>query len=197
MVIGMDSCEGHLAVALREKANVSYRVVDCNLPIPFIDTGTVDLVNIATALHWLDQDKFYREVDRLLRPGGCFSVIAVNHHDMQIEDDVVRAIRDKIYSMLPNMEGVAEQETFSEFKDLRLPYTKSVKYPIAYNTAEHTAESALNSLLTIHNFTAFNRSHQGFRQEFLKMFTEWQDGDANKKFTVRTPLLQAISQKPA
>jgi len=31
----------------------------------------VDLVTVATALHWLDLDRFYAEVNRVLKPGGA------------------------------------------------------------------------------------------------------------------------------
>lgn len=38
-----------------------------------IEPGTVDLVTIAAALHWMDFDKLYKEVKRVLKPGGIFA----------------------------------------------------------------------------------------------------------------------------
>jgi len=41
-----------------------------------LDTGTVDLVTIASALHWMDFDAFYTEVNRVLKPDGVFAAWA-------------------------------------------------------------------------------------------------------------------------
>ena len=35
--------------------------------------ASVDLVTVAAALHWLDHDRFYAEVRRVVRPGGVFA----------------------------------------------------------------------------------------------------------------------------
>ena len=36
--------------------------------------GRVDLVTVAQALHWIDRDRFYRELDRVTAPGGALAV---------------------------------------------------------------------------------------------------------------------------
>ena len=43
-----------------------------------LDAGSVDLVTVATALHWFDFDRFYAEVDRVLAPGGALVAWAYN-----------------------------------------------------------------------------------------------------------------------
>ena len=51
---------------------IEYRVArahDSGLP-----TGSVDLVTVAQALHWLDLPAFYSEVERVLAPNGLLSV---------------------------------------------------------------------------------------------------------------------------
>jgi SAM-dependent methyltransferase len=40
--------------------------------------GSVDLVTVATAVHWFDFDRFYAEVGRVLVPGGALAVWAYN-----------------------------------------------------------------------------------------------------------------------
>ncbi|KAH9507377.1 hypothetical protein Btru_057949 [Bulinus truncatus] len=37
------------------------------------DSGTVDLVTVATGLHWLNIEKFFQEVQRILKPEGTFA----------------------------------------------------------------------------------------------------------------------------
>lgn len=39
-----------------------------------LDTGTVDLVTVALAVHWFDLDQFYRQVRRVVRKGGILAV---------------------------------------------------------------------------------------------------------------------------
>eukprot|EP01026_Neomeris_dumetosa_P055368 TRINITY_DN502_c0_g3_i3.p2 TRINITY_DN502_c0_g3~~TRINITY_DN502_c0_g3_i3.p2 ORF type:complete len:258 (-),score=23.37 TRINITY_DN502_c0_g3_i3:692-1465(-) len=70
-VVGIDSSEEQISFAITEKPNVTFQVGDCH-QLPFEDSS-VDLVTIATALHWFDLDKFYKEVTRVLKPGGTFA----------------------------------------------------------------------------------------------------------------------------
>lgn len=51
--------------------------------------GTVDLVNVATALHWMDVPRVMESVTRWLRPGG---ILAVYGGDFPRVPDPVRAI---------------------------------------------------------------------------------------------------------
>lgn len=39
-----------------------------------LDSGSVDLVTVAQAVHWFDLDKFFAEVKRVLKPGGILAV---------------------------------------------------------------------------------------------------------------------------
>ncbi|MFY9821816.1 MAG: class I SAM-dependent methyltransferase [Thermoanaerobaculia bacterium] len=43
-----------------------------------LEAGSVDLVSVATALHWFDFDRFYAEVERVLAPGGALAAWAYN-----------------------------------------------------------------------------------------------------------------------
>ncbi len=53
---------------------------------PHIADESVDLVCVATALHWFDIPAFYTEVDRTLRPGGVLAIWAYSSH--QISDEL-------------------------------------------------------------------------------------------------------------
>ena len=52
-------------------------------------SGTVDLVTVATAVHWFDFDRFYAEVERVLAPGGALAVWAYNLARVDPEVDVL------------------------------------------------------------------------------------------------------------
>ncbi|KAL8611049.1 hypothetical protein ACOMHN_042665 [Nucella lapillus] len=72
-VIGLDISKAQISQAPNNIPNMSYRVGLAE-NLSFVDSGSVDLVTVAMALHWLDLDKFHREVERILKPGGAFVV---------------------------------------------------------------------------------------------------------------------------
>jgi SAM-dependent methyltransferase len=53
-------------------AKVQYRVGPAEKSE--LPDASVDLVTVAQALHWFDLDAFYREVRRVLKPGGALAV---------------------------------------------------------------------------------------------------------------------------
>ncbi len=69
-VIATDPSEQQIKMA-RSCNNVSYSVSRAeNSPL---DTGSADLITVANALHWFDFDAFYREAQRVLKPGGILA----------------------------------------------------------------------------------------------------------------------------
>lgn len=70
-VIATDASANQLASA-PEIAGVSYRVALAEQS--GLDSGTVDLVSVAQALHWFDIEAFGREARRVLKPGGVLAV---------------------------------------------------------------------------------------------------------------------------
>lgn len=63
------------SAAQLEQAELHPRVAYRNAPAESsgeVD-ASIDLVTVATALHWFALDEFYREVRRVLRPGGLIA----------------------------------------------------------------------------------------------------------------------------
>ncbi|MEO1041915.1 MAG: class I SAM-dependent methyltransferase [Pseudomonadota bacterium] len=54
-----------------QRANIQYRVAPAEAS--GLDDTSVDVVTVATALHWFDFPQFWPEVERVLRPGGVFA----------------------------------------------------------------------------------------------------------------------------
>ena len=52
--------------------NITYKVVPAENS--GIDTGAVDLVTVAQAIHWFNHEAFTREVKRVLKPGGIIAI---------------------------------------------------------------------------------------------------------------------------
>lgn len=77
-VIGCDVSRAQIELARKDIPNVSY-VQSAGEDMAFLENNSTDLINMISALHWLDLDKFYPEVKRVLKPGGVLSAVA---HDI-------------------------------------------------------------------------------------------------------------------
>lgn len=55
--------------------------------MPTLATSSVDLVTVATAVHWFDIPRFYAEAARALRPGGLLAMWAYASHEISPEVD--------------------------------------------------------------------------------------------------------------
>nr|XP_047914478.1 putative methyltransferase DDB_G0268948 isoform X2 [Anser cygnoides] len=73
-VVGTDISQAQIqeAKAAPSPPNVSYLVCPAE-ELPFED-ASVDLLASFTAAHWFDIEKFMREVNRVVRPGGCVAI---------------------------------------------------------------------------------------------------------------------------
>lgn len=71
-VIGYDISECQIEHAPKDIENLTFRVGPGE-DLSFLKNGSTDLITSAQALHWLDRDKFYSEVRRVLKPGGVFA----------------------------------------------------------------------------------------------------------------------------
>jgi SAM-dependent methyltransferase len=54
-----------------------------------LETASCDLITVATAIHWIDTDKFYPEVRRILKPGGVIAVWIYGWSTIDAENDKV------------------------------------------------------------------------------------------------------------
>ncbi|HSE52716.1 MAG TPA: class I SAM-dependent methyltransferase [Gemmatimonadales bacterium] len=70
LVVGSDPSRGQLAAADRSSGA---RYFAGSSESSALGGHRVDLVTVAQALHWFDREQFYREVTRVLSPGGAFA----------------------------------------------------------------------------------------------------------------------------
>jgi len=70
-VIATDASAEQIENAAKHE-RITYRVEPAETSS--LATGSVDLVTVAVGVHWFDHDRFYREVRRVLKPGGVLAV---------------------------------------------------------------------------------------------------------------------------
>jgi ubiquinone/menaquinone biosynthesis C-methylase UbiE len=72
---------------------VTYHVAAAEAPA--LATASVELITVAQALHWFDLDRFYREADRVLVPGGVLAVWT--YARLLVDGGPIDAVLDKFY----------------------------------------------------------------------------------------------------
>ena len=72
-VIGADISETQIAQAPKNISGVSFHVSPAE-DLSYVPSGSVDLITVAQALHWMDLDLFYPEVERVLKTRGVLAV---------------------------------------------------------------------------------------------------------------------------
>jgi uroporphyrinogen-III synthase len=83
--------------------------------------GQLDLVTVAQAVHWFDRPRFFREVERVLRPGG---VLAIWSYGIpQLEGGAADALLQHFYGDVVGPYWPAEKALVeSGYRDLVLPF---------------------------------------------------------------------------
>jgi SAM-dependent methyltransferase len=74
-VIATDASAQQLREA-KPRSKIEYRVAPAEAG--GLESGSVDLLTVAQALHWFDLERFYTEAQRTLKPGGVLAVWSYN-----------------------------------------------------------------------------------------------------------------------
>lgn len=101
---------------------------------------TVDLITVAQALHWLDRERFYREVRRAVRPRGI--VAAWTYPLLVAGDDVDPMLSRFAYETVGRWWPPESRHVRNRYHDLELPFAPIEAPPISASaewTLEHLA----------------------------------------------------------
>ncbi|HEY0514325.1 MAG TPA: class I SAM-dependent methyltransferase [Thermoanaerobaculia bacterium] len=182
-VIATDASESQLGHATPHP-KVEYR------PAPAeqsgLASGTVDLVTVATALHWFDFDRFYAEVARVLAPGGALAVWAYNLARISPEMDL---FTDRLsYEIVSAYWPPERRWVDEEYRTLPFPFAE-VEVPELWIEERWDLE---RFLLYIGTWSATNRYLQATGRDprdLVKddMAKAW--GDPTLERTVRWPIM--------
>jgi len=121
-VIATDASESQIANA-EQHERVEYRVASAEQS--GLQSGSFDLVMVAQALHWLNYDRFYPEVRRVLKNNGVFAASAYNllHTERPVEEIIRRYYYEIVGPYWPPERALIEQ--FSKIKfpfpELQMP----------------------------------------------------------------------------
>ena len=87
------------------------------------ESSSVDLVTIAAAIHWVEFEKFYAEVNRVLRPGGIFAAWSYLRSTISPDiDRVCEKYREIIHEYWPPERQYVEEE----YRTIPFPFDEIV-----------------------------------------------------------------------
>lgn len=118
-VYATDASNEQIAHAI-QRPNIHYAVSRADATC--LSDHSIDLVTVAQAIHWFDNEPFYREVHRVLKKGG---VIAAWAYHLPVVDAETDRIIQKFYMDI--LGQFWEKEIFhilSGYRDLYFPFKK-------------------------------------------------------------------------
>jgi ubiquinone/menaquinone biosynthesis C-methylase UbiE len=117
-VIATDASEKQISNA-QPYDRVEYRVAPAENS--GIQSGTIDLIMVAQALHWFDLDRFYAEARRVLKSDGILAASAYNllHIEPAIDEIVNRYYYEVVGPFWP-----PERKLVENFDHLPLPVSR-------------------------------------------------------------------------
>jgi ubiquinone/menaquinone biosynthesis C-methylase UbiE len=133
-------------------ANVTYHVAPAESST--LDAGTVDLITVGQALHWLPFDAFFAEARRVLRPSGVLA--AWTYHLPMITPEVDAVVSDHYWNIVRPYFGPEIQYVDEKYATLPFP-----------GEDIETPEFATNASWMLDDLVGFMRTWSG-RQRFME-----------------------------
>jgi ubiquinone/menaquinone biosynthesis C-methylase UbiE len=117
-VVATDASAAQLAAA-SPHPGVHYRLAAAESS--GLEAASLDLVTVAQAVHWFDRPRFFREVERVLRPGGMLAIWS--YGIPQLEGGAADALLQHFYGDVVGPYWPAEKALVeSGYRDLVLPF---------------------------------------------------------------------------
>jgi SAM-dependent methyltransferase len=111
---------------------------------PFAD-ASFDLITVAQAAHWFDQEQFHREAERVLRPSGVLAIWAYGH--FAVEPEIYDILNHRLFEPIDPYWARGNRIVMNGYRELSLPY-KEIKTPDFVIQAEWTLAQLLAYLQT-------------------------------------------------
>lgn len=154
-----------------------------------IESASIDLVTVAQALHWLELDQFYREVRRVLRPGGVIAVWTFSFRSVRLPDSLNKLIKDFYLTVLKPYwprHFQEERERPFPFQELSMP---PFEMEATWDLEELT--SFINTLSSVRRYRAETGKDP---VQFIVKDMEEKWGPATRKEKITWPLNMRVGR---
>lgn len=188
-VVGTDLSAAQIAHAAAHP-RVAYRVALAEAPA--LEAGSVDLVTVAQALHWLDTTRFFAEVERVLAPGGAVAAWCYNLLDV---DPGVNAVIGRFYSRIVGRYWAPERRLLEAgYRTIPFPFAEVAPPAFAMQAEWRLAD--LTGYLGTWSATERYRALEGedpLERIVADLTAAW--GDPETPRTVRWPLNLRVGRR--
>lgn len=154
-VYASDLSENQLSHASK-LSNIIYHkelAEECSLP-----DESVDLITVATAIHWFNLESFYKQVERVLKPNGV--LIAWSYGGCKINSAVDAVIDPFSFEFLFDYWAAgAKMNWIDRYASLTMPYTIQTA-PAFAATAQYNMIEVMNYMYSWSGTQEYIRVHQ-------------------------------------
>ncbi len=174
-----------------ENAAAAHNITYSNQPAEHMDfaDNLFDLITVAQAIQWFDFDAFYKEVYRLLKPGGIFAVMG---YGLFITNPEADAILMDFYKNITGPYWDAERRYLDEnYTTIPFPF-KEIEAPRFSNTFTWSFEQLTGYLSTWSAVQHYIKANGTNPLDLIseKLQEVWQRGNGQVEF----PLLLRIGR---
>jgi SAM-dependent methyltransferase len=191
-VIATDASESQILNAIPHP-KVSYAVSKAEES--GIAEHSVDLVTVGQAIHWFHFEPFFKEVQRVLKPGGIFACWTYKYLTINPELD---AILHQFFEIIESYWPPERDHVMAEYASIPFPeHFKPLDFPNLYIERAMTADETLDYLRTWSSVKNYKLQHQNqdplaFIQKAF--YEQW--GDIQQPKIVRHPLITKLFKLP-
>lgn len=141
-VIATDASEQQIHNAV-EHERIDYRVATAEQS--GLPDASVDLLTAATAAHWFHHEAFYKEAERVLKPGGIIALWT--YHSTRIAPDIDSVVSHYEHSVLKGYWAKEIGHVVSRYATLPFPFP-TIDTPTFQSSAEWTAEQLVGFFMS-------------------------------------------------
>jgi len=143
IVYGTDISEKQLSNAIK-KPNIIYKAERAEQTS--LADSSADLITVAQAIHWFDFENFYKEVNRVAKPGAL--IAAWTYILLEIDKGPIDEIVNNIYVGILGPYWDKERKLVDEqYRTIPFPF-EEIPVPVFYNKKQWTLEHLLGYLNT-------------------------------------------------
>lgn len=189
-VIATDASEKQIANA-QSHERIEYRVAPAE--DSGIESGTVDLIMVAQALHWFDLPRFYQEVSRVLKRNGALAASA--YKLLHITPEIDQLVNHCYYEKIVGPFWPPERVLVEKFEKMPFPFSE-----VEMTSFEMTAQWDMEHLIGyLRSWSATQRFIAANNRDPLdeiadRLRAAW--GDAHQTRRIIWPLTLRVGIKP-
>lgn len=84
------------------------------------ENESFDLVTVAIAIHWFDQEKFFQEVKRVLKPNGILAIWGYGW--LEIETEITNMIIQDLLMPISSYWAEGNRQVMNGYRDVAMPF---------------------------------------------------------------------------